>query len=132
MAYRHIEDILDELIKDLRRDAELREKKQEAINEAIEDILESFDFEKVHKVMKFIDWQWAILANGKYIFRVPTVLELKERAKELLMDSTENKRSISSGGFEVILKEENFLTFDNDSSKYQCNVVLRFVLEETV
>lgn len=46
----------------------------------IDNILENFDFERVHKVMKYLDWQWC--RNGEY--SVPELHELKPYAKKLL------------------------------------------------
>ena len=50
---------------------------------AIREIMEEFDFEKVHKVMLILNWWWA--DTGK----PPTVGELRERAEELLTHTAE-------------------------------------------
>lgn len=47
----------------------------EKINKAIED----FDFEKVEKVMKFLDWRWAT----KRGFEVPTIKEMEDTVRSL-------------------------------------------------
>jgi hypothetical protein len=46
----------------------------EAINidDAVEDILDEFDFEKVKKVMDFLDWKWHAAEDG-----VPRIGELR-------------------------------------------------------
>lgn len=123
MAHKHIEDILDELIKDLKKDHELSEKKEEAINEAIGRIMNFFDFEKVHRVMEFLDWK---LVSQ---YKVPTVSNLRDIASELLYDAAENEQSEMACGFAVDIDKDNFLTFDPVTQKYHCQIRLRFVVE---
>lgn len=123
MALTNIGDILDGFIKDLKKDAELREKKQGAINEAIDQIMHFFDFEKVHRVMEFLDWK---LVND---YKVPTVSNLRDIASELLYDAAENECSEMACGFAVDIDKDNFLTFDPVTQKYHCQIRLRFVVE---
>lgn len=58
----------------------------------IEDIMNNFDFKKVHSVMVLMNWQWysSISKTG-----VPALREIKKTAKRLLNDalicSRENK-----------------------------------------
>lgn len=123
MAHTNIGKILDNFIKDLKKDNEIREKKQEAINEAIGQIMQNFDFDKVHRVMEFLDWK---LANQD---EVPTVSNLRDIASELLYYVAENKCSELSCGFAVDIDKDNFLTFDHATQKYHCQIRLRFVVE---
>ena len=67
----------------------LTEKQQEVIDE----IMDNFDFEKVHKAMTALDWKW-----GKGI---PDVWELKKSARRLLKTSIEENTCIGTGGFLV-------------------------------
>jgi hypothetical protein len=71
----------------------------------IEDIMNNFDFKKVHSVMVLMNWQWysSISKTG-----VPALREIKKTAKRLLNDalicSRENKNvdiEISTGGFKA-------------------------------
>lgn len=62
--------------------------------EAIDTIMDYFEFEKVHRVMKFLDWQWALSEEG-----VPTEPELRQEARRLLKQSLMEKSSMSTGGF---------------------------------
>ena len=64
--------------------------------EAIDTIMDYFKFEKVQKVMEFLDWRWFGSEEG-----VPTLPELKQEARRLLKHSLEEKESISTGGFHV-------------------------------
>lgn len=125
MTHKHIEDILDEFIKDLKNDYELNEKKEEAINEAIGQIMHNFDFEKVHKVMECLDYKLS-MEN-----RIPTLPELRTVASELLYDAAENECSETACGFVVDINKNNFLIFDAINQKYQCNLKLSFVVESS-
>lgn len=107
-------------------------KRQEALQDAIIQILFDFDFKKVHKVMDFLGWKWAMSgADENMEFRIPTEEELKEKAYKLLKDAVENESSVSCGGFEVILDKHNFLTYDYDGGNYHCNIGLKFVIEHS-
>lgn len=47
----------------------------------INEVLAHFDFEKVHRVMKALNWKWFDTAD------VPTIAELKESAEQRLYDA---------------------------------------------
>lgn len=49
------------------------------IDLTIEEIISHFDFDKVQKVMEFLDWKWPMTENG-----VPSIDEMKEVATGLL------------------------------------------------
>lgn len=78
-------------------------------NIIIEKAIAGFDFEKVHRVMKSLNWDWA-MSKGR---GVPTIDEMKRMVRRLSMDAfsrleknpyTENgvdKATFSSGGFSV-------------------------------
>lgn len=57
----------------------------------IESIMEDFDFNRVHDVMYYLDWQWA--QTG-----VPTVDEIKKEARRLLEEAVKEKTYIATGG----------------------------------
>ena len=88
----------------------------------IESILNEFDFEKVHTIMTKLDWGW-VSDEGEddcgVIFSVPSVVQLKYRAKQLLEDvlikgraNTEsNTYYIFSGGFKATYNR--YLDVDN-------------------
>jgi len=70
-------------------------KSKEEMTHSIVDIIERFDFNKVHTYMTDIDWQWR--GEG-----VPTIDELKRTAINLLVQAVEDKTeftSIGTGGF---------------------------------
>ena len=88
----------------------------------IESILNEFDFEKVHTILTKLDWGW-VSDEGEgdlgVSFSVPSVEQLKYRAKQLLNDvlvkGRANKESdiyyISSGGFKATYNR--YLDVDN-------------------
>lgn len=60
-----------------------------------EKIEAQFDFEKVHRVMESLNWEWVSTAGRK----VPSVETIKEEAKRLLLSVyTDERGSISCGG----------------------------------
>ena len=66
----------------------------------IDDVIYKFDFEKVHIAMTALDWRWAIppTSLGDPIeLQVPTLVRLKEAAREQLIHSIETGYC-SSGG----------------------------------
>lgn len=89
------------------------------IYKKINEVIDFFDFEKVHNVMEFLNWQW----QGK---GVPEIYELKETARNLIIESinktleTLEDYSIGTGGFEVY-------SYLDETNEIQCK--LAFVLE---
>ena len=74
-----------------------------SMEEKINEIMENFDFENVHKVMVALEWEWSFSRGGSGI---PSVKSLKERAGELLSDVEDlicegDTITSSSGGFEA-------------------------------
>lgn len=66
----------------------------------VQDIMEDFDFQKVHDVMEQLDWKWAMSKNG-----VPTIDEMKHEAKRLLIDACVERTCVSTGGFRAVYEE---------------------------
>lgn len=72
------------------------------IRDQINDVINHFDFDKVHSVMEFLDWNWWNYAS------IPTKFELQKKAYELLsaaydLHRLENERAvISTAGFEAL------------------------------
>lgn len=66
--------------------------------EIVHDIVESFNYENVHKAMVALDWEW-FMWDGN---RIPTEKELKDSLLEKFIHLFEEKcDTISSGGFTV-------------------------------
>lgn len=65
--------------------------------ELIDDIMDNFNFEKVHKVMEFLNWTWWNNELKKDIN--PTIQDIRSDArKKLKRILEENHSSIESGG----------------------------------
>lgn len=58
----------------------------------IEEIMDEFDFEIVHRTMRALDWKWAG-SDG-----TPTIGDLRRMARELLKDLIKNKYEVTGSG----------------------------------
>tara|TARA_R110000822_G_scaffold137410_1_gene274931 strand:- start:2411 stop:2704 length:294 start_codon:yes stop_codon:yes gene_type:complete len=89
--------------------------------ETIENILDEFDFHRVQKVMKALDWRWY---GTEDVF--PSVADLRRQARSLLEDvyhhSDTTCITMGCGGFEATR-----LMGVGDLNKY---LSLKFVVEE--
>jgi hypothetical protein len=70
----------------------------------VEEVLDSFDFNKVHRVMELLGWTWANLD------RVPTRSELVEEARRLLPELDGRPGVHGSGGLRASFKEDGTLS----------------------
>lgn len=61
----------------------------------IDEILDEFDFEKVHRVMLALNWKWYDTEG------IPSIADLRRMARSLLKQVVESKgiHSVGSGGF---------------------------------
>jgi hypothetical protein len=68
--------------------------------EHIDNIMDNFDFNKVAKVMKFLNWQWAMSPTG-----VPEEPEIRECCRKYLSSTYDHavqqgrKYTMATGGF---------------------------------
>ena len=65
----------------------------------IDEILDEFDFEKVHRVMVALDWKWHGSPD------VPSIADLRRMARSLLQHVVESKglHSVGTGGFTAFM-----------------------------
>jgi hypothetical protein len=70
----------------------------------VEEILASFDFERVHRVMEFLHWTWANLD------RTPTKRELIAEAGRLLRELDGKPGVLGSGGLRASYKDDGALS----------------------
>ena len=84
----------------------------------IQNIMEDFDFQKVHNVMEQLDWKWGLTKPG-----IPTIDEMKCEAKRLLIDACIEKTCIATGGFRAVYEECS----QGDPDPY---IGLEFIIEE--
>ena len=64
--------------------------------DALDNIMDNFDFDQVHKVMVFLNWKWA---NSNGSLGVPEKYELRGESRRLLKMAIEEKTTVSTGGF---------------------------------
>lgn len=93
--------------------------KQEAIQEQIDEIMDTFDFERVHNVMKHLNWTW------RDALKPPPTYEIRAHARERLKDAVKHGSS-NTGGF-VATKEEGV-----DYGKHWVRMNLLFAVEQTL
>lgn len=95
------------------------------VDQQVNEILCTFDFEKVHKVMKFLNWKWA---SSHTEDQVPNAGELVLKAHELIYSAIEgfNRQKddtyfVMTGGFKVTIARcsDGYLVIE-----------LKFVLED--
>ena len=72
--------------------------KQEEKNKLVEEVLNEFDFAKVDRVMRMLDWEWSIFGKHRAI---PGIYGLMTEARDLLYQvlGRENEGWICCGGF---------------------------------
>jgi len=80
----------------------------------LDEIFEDFDFEKVEKVMIFLDWKWASYHYESN--RVPTIEKMKEHVVNLFNSYYENvvgelteHSGITSGGFTLRYQQGKYI-----------------------
>jgi hypothetical protein len=84
----------------------MRNKEQSKLN--FEKALARFDFEKVHAIMKLLDWTWWDDPNDP-----PTITKVENNARELFKNLIESgDRSHSSGGFKISVSDNNAVTIE--------------------
>ena len=93
------------------------------MNNEIDYILETFNFDRVHVAMLALDWKW------RDPLAVPTIARLKQRAKFLLETAYKEKITMCTGGLQATyhppIKDSSLLI---DSGPI---LSLSFVLTET-
>ena len=65
-------------------------------NVIIDDVIEKFNFERVHVAMVALDWAWQTTEGNGLV--VPSVAKLKAAARDLLRKAI-NHKYIATGGF---------------------------------
>lgn len=67
------------------------------------DLVNGFNFDRVHKVMAASEWKWA-RPDG---LRTPTIDEMRDHCVNLLINADRENTTIGSGGFEAICKVDD-------------------------
>ena len=64
----------------------------------IDEVIDNFNFERVHITMNALDWQWQTTRNDG--MELPSIARLKAMARHLLTEATTEK-TVGSGGFQA-------------------------------
>lgn len=86
----------------------------------IDEIIDRFNFERVHIAMKALDWGWCTTEGNGYA--VPTIAKLKAMARHLLRESIKSK-VCASGGLEARYHPK----VDKDSEYFELKFILHHV-----
>lgn len=97
---------------------------EEQFDQLLDYIMDGFDFERVHMVMVTLDWRWANLGSGG--LEVPTLLQLRQKARQLLREAFKRKGTVGTGGFEATYHPP----LEGDKDDPAGYLTLRFVLQE--
>jgi len=92
--------------------------------EAVEYCLNTFNFERVHKVMDHIEWKWTT-RDG---FKVPTIVQLVLSAQKRLNDAWDERTTIESGGLRAVYVQADM---DEDGVLQPPGLELLFILTQT-
>jgi hypothetical protein len=76
--------------------------REEVIQEQIDEIMDTFEFEKVQQMMRAVNWEWFCEETGKR--KVPDLYEIKKSARKRMRDAAKHGYS-STGGFSARLIE---------------------------
>ena len=98
------------LIRDLDREMTLK----------INDIMDNFDFDCVHRVMEFLNWKWVFAKTSS---GVPSIDEIRDFAFDLLVRAAKEKTNIASGGFKAVYE-------DSDEDNPDKFIQLEFILTD--
>lgn len=85
--------------------------------DSIKEIMDNFDFEKVHRVMRALGWEWRD-------FGTPTIEEIKKVAEELLNDTIALNHGRLGGGFRTELYDNDYLGLSFVVEDYDNRLVL--------
>jgi len=91
---------------------------------AVEYCLNTFNFERVHKVMEQVEWKWATRDGLK----VPTIVQLVLAAQQRLNDAWDKRTTIESGGLRAVYVQADM---DEDGVLQPPALELLFILTQT-
>lgn len=92
-------------------------------DQAINDCLNKFRWDRVHRVMTELDWGWA-----RYEMQVPTVYQMMKSARRLLETAWDGHFTVESGGFRATY----FPAEEIEGIMEAPGLSLAFIVESTV
>lgn len=72
--------------------------KQQALQDQMDEIMDSFEFDKIHSVMRHLDWEWKDAG-------VPDEYEIRQSARRTMRSAIECNGTSSTGGFTAIVDD---------------------------
>lgn len=97
---------------------------QRARQLATEACLNTFNFERVHKVMQEVDWKW-YTEKG---YQVPTLVQLILAAQKRCHQAWDNKETVESGGLRAVFVPAEV---DDYGKVEPAGLELMFILTQT-
>ena len=79
--------------------------------DAIDEIMDNFEFSRVHDAMVLLDWKWASSSMGKCP-AVPSEYQLRRSARKRLCDLFENNIYRTASGGLVATKDDGYLSLE--------------------
>ena len=70
---------------------------EETFIELFKKLEKGIDWQKIYKVMKFLDWHWDLDNNNNY--GIPRIDTIKKAVLDLSKKAFDGKTTISTGGF---------------------------------
>jgi hypothetical protein len=77
----------------------------EACTELIDEIMDSFEFDEVQRIMAALDWKWRTeedTQEGEQEMELPDERRLRQSARKLLREAARTRCGSSIGGFTVL------------------------------
>jgi hypothetical protein len=97
------------------------DKYQDTNQNAIDEIMDNFHFDKVGKVMLALDWHWWDAEHG-----VPSVPEIRKTARRLLKEALDRKTNIATGGFRA-----SYQDIPSENGEPGCErLMLEFIVDD--
>lgn len=67
-----------------------------------EQIIDSFDFDKVVSTMQLFNWEWCEKRDGEFFFKVPNKESVIDEAKRICKEVYQGNSLCSSSGFTAV------------------------------
>ena len=92
--------------------------------QAVEECLNTFNFDRVHKVMEQVEWVW-VTRDG---LKVPTIVQLVLTAQQHLNAAWDQRTTIESGGLRAVYVQADM---NEDGVLEPPGLELLFILTQT-
>ena len=91
--------------------------RQKFFRSKLDELLEEFDFEKVHKIMDLLDWRWAgVLGTPEKEDMIPVVRSLFDSIKGAII--RKERSFAATGGFKLTYNPDDEITLTFEAVTY--------------